>query len=274
MGYRMKALVCKEFSSTDKLVIEEQIIASPEKGQLLIDVKAMGLNFPDALIVQGKYQVKPALPFVPGSECAGIVVAVGEGVERFEVGNRVIATLPVGAFAEQCVVHEDAVMLMASNMSFEQAAGFCITYATSYYAMKQRAKLQPNETVLVLGAAGGVGVTAIQIAKAMGARVIAAASTEDKLDFACDIGADMRINYTTEDLKVRIKELTFGKGVDVIYDPVGGAYSEQAYRSIAWCGRYLVIGFAAGSIPNIPLNLPLLKAGDIMGVYWGGVGRT
>jgi len=175
-----------------------------------------------------------------------------------------------GAFAEQAVVHEAMTLPMASNMTFEQAAGFCITYATSYYALKQRAKIQKGETLLVLGAAGGVGVTAIQIGKAMGATVIAAASTEEKLDFACEVGADLRINYATENLKERIKELTGGKGADVIYDPVGGDYTEQAYRSIAWYGRHLVIGFAAGPIPKIPLNLPLLKAGDILGVFWGG----
>ena len=159
---------------------------------------------------------------------------------------------------------------MTSNMTFEQAAGFCITYATSYYGLKQRANIQPGETLLVLGAAGGVGITAIQVAKALGAKVIAAASTEDKLDFACAAGADMRINYSTENLKDKVKELTGGRGADVIYDPVGGEFSEQAYRAIAWYGRYLVIGFAAGSIPKIPLNLPLLKAGDILGVFWGG----
>jgi len=266
----MKALVCNEFGSAESLVIEDRETPAPGKGELLIDIKAAGLNFPDVLTVQGKYQITPDLPFVPGVESAGIVAAVGEGVTRFKVGDRVISTIAIGAFATACIAPEGVVIPMASNMTFEQAAGFCITYATSYYAFKQRAQLKAGETVLVLGAAGGVGITAIQIAKHMGAKVIAAASTEEKLDFACAAGADMRINYSTENLKDKIKELTGGKGADVIYDPVGGDYSEQAYRSIAWYGRYLVIGFAAGPIPKIPLNLPLLKGGDILGVFWGG----
>jgi len=266
----MKALLCKEYGTADKLVIENVPAPEPGKGEVLIDIKAAGLNFPDSLTIEGKYQVKPPLPFVPGVEAAGVVREVGEGVTRFAVGDRLICTLSTGAFAEQAVVQESMALPMASNMSFEQAAGFCITYATSYYGLKQRANIQPGETLLVLGAAGGVGITAIQVAKALGAKVIAAASTEEKLDFACAAGADMRINYSTENLKEKVKELTGGKGADVIYDPVGGEFSEQAYRSIAWYGRYLVIGFAAGTIPKIPLNLPLLKAGDIMGVFWGG----
>ena len=266
----MRALVCKEYATADNLVIEEFESPAPGKGEMLVDIKAAGLNFPDALTVQGQYQVKPPLPFVPGSEAAGVVRELGEGCTRFKVGDRVICTLPIGAFAEQAIVNEMMVLPMASNMSFEQAAGFCITYATSYYGLKQRANIQPGETLVVLGAAGGVGVTAIQIGKAMGATVIACASTEEKLDFACEVGADLRINYSEENLKEKIKELTGGKGADVIYDPVGGDYTEQAYRSIAWYGRHLVIGFAAGPIPKIPLNLPLLKAGDILGVFWGG----
>lgn len=265
----MKALVCKEFASPDELVIEERPTPQPGKGELLVDVKAAGINFPDVLMVQGKYQFKPDLPFIAGSEAAGIVASVGEGVEHYKEGDKIICNIPNGAFATQCVAPAAAVLPMASNMTFEQAAGFSITYGTSYYALKQRANLQAGETVLVLGAAGGVGVTAIQIAKAMGATVIAAASSEEKLDFATEVGADMRINYSTENLKERVKELTNGAGVDVIYDPVGGDYTEQAYRSIAWYGRYLVIGFAAGPIPKLPLNLPLLKCGDIIGVFWG-----
>ncbi len=266
----MRALVCSEYGPADKLAIVERELPAVGKGEMLVDIKAAGLNFPDSLIIEGKYQVKPPLPFVPGSEAAGVVREIGEGVTRYAVGDRVICTVPTGAFAEQAIVHEAMTLPMASNMTFEQAAGFCITYATSYYALKQRAKIQKGETLLVLGAAGGVGVTAIQIGKAMGATVIAAASTEEKLDFACEVGADLRINYATENLKERVKELTGGKGADVIYDPVGGDYTEQAYRSIAWYGRHLVIGFAAGPIPKIPLNLPLLKAGDILGVFWGG----
>ncbi len=265
----MKALVCSEFAPPEQLTLEERPDPQPGKGEVLIDVKAAGVNFPDLLIVAGKYQFKPPLPFVPGAEVAGVVAALGEGVTNFKTGDRVIATTQVGAFAEQCVVPEWGAFPMGDKMSFEQAAGFAITYGTSYYALKQQAKLQPGETVLVLGAAGGVGIATIQLAKAMGATVIAAASSEDKLDFACAAGADLRINYSTEDLKAKTKELTGGKGVDVIYDPVGGDFSEQAFRAIAWNGRHLVIGFASGPIPKLPLNLALLKGASIVGVWWG-----
>jgi NADPH2:quinone reductase len=221
------------------------------------------------LTIQGKYQFKPELPFVPGAEMAGVVTAVGEGVTSRKVGDKVIATTQIGAFAEQAVVNEHTTFEMGNTMSFEQAAGFAITYGTSYYALKQQAKIQPGETLLVLGAAGGVGIATIQIAKAMGATVIAAASTEEKLDFACKAGADLRINYSTESLKDKVKELTGGKGVDVVYDPVGGEFSEQAFRAIAWDGRFLVIGFASGPIPAMPLNLALLKGASLIGVFWG-----
>jgi NADPH2:quinone reductase len=265
----MKALVCNEFATIDKLNLEEKPAPQPAKGEVLIDVKAAGVNFPDLLTVQGKYQIKPPLPFIPGTEVAGVVTAVGESVARRKVGDKVIATTQIGGFAEQCVAPEYATIEMASSMSFPQAAGFSITYGTSYYALKQRANLQAGETVLVLGAAGGVGIATIQIAKAMGAKVIAAASSEEKLDFACEAGADMRINYSNEPLKDKIKELTGGNGADVIYDPVGGDLSEQAFRGIAWDGRFLVIGFASGPIPAIPLNLALLKGASMMGVFWG-----
>ena len=265
----MKALVCNEFATIDKLNLEEKPAPQPAKGEVLIDVKAAGVNFPDLLTVQGKYQIKPPLPFIPGTEVAGVVTAVGESVTRRKVGDKVIATTQIGGFAEQCVAPEYATIEMANSMSFPQAAGFSITYGTSYYALKQRANLQAGETVLVLGAAGGVGIATIQIAKAMGAKVIAAASSEEKLDFACEAGADMRINYSNEPLKDKIKELTGGKGADVIYDPVGGDLSEQAFRGIAWDGRFLVIGFASGPIPAIPLNLALLKGASMMGVFWG-----
>lgn len=265
----MKALVCNEFATIDKLNLEEKPAPQPGKGEVLIDVKAAGVNFPDLLTVQGKYQIKPPLPFIPGTEVAGVVTAVGESVMRRKVGDKVIATTQIGGFAEQCVAPEYATIEMANSMSFPQAAGFSITYGTSYYALKQRANLQAGETVLVLGAAGGVGIATIQIAKAMGAKVIAAASSEEKLDFACEAGADMRINYSNEPLKDKIKELTGGKGADVIYDPVGGDLSEQAFRGIAWDGRFLVIGFASGPIPAIPLNLALLKGASMMGVFWG-----
>ena len=265
----MKALVCNELGPTDNLTLEERPTPVPGKGEILVDVKAAGVNFPDVLTVQGKYQFKPELPFVPGVEVAGIVAGVGEGVTSRKVGDRVISTLPIGGFSEQCIGSEHGSFSMGETMSFEQAAGFAITYGTSYYALKQQAKIRPGETLLVLGAAGGVGIATIQIAKAMGATVIAAASTEDKLDFACEAGADLRINYSEENLKEQVKALTGGKGVDVIYDPVGGDFSEQAFRAIAWDGRFLVIGFASGPIPAIPLNLMLLKGASLVGVFWG-----
>ena len=265
----MRALVCKEFGPTENLALEEVATPTPAKGEVLLDIKATGVNFPDVLTIQGKYQFKPELPFVPGAEMAGVVTAVGEGVTSRKVGDKVIATTQTGAFAEQAVVNEHTTFEMGNTMSFEQAAGFAITYGTSYYALKQQAKIQPGETLLVLGAAGGVGIATIQIAKAMGATVIAAASTEEKLDFACEAGADLRINYSTESLKDKVKELTGGKGVDVVYDPVGGEFSEQAFRAIAWDGRFLVIGFASGPIPAMPLNLALLKGASLIGVFWG-----
>ena len=265
----MKALVCNELGPTDNLTLEERPTPVPGKGEILVDVKAAGVNFPDVLTVQGKYQFKPELPFVPGVEVAGIVAGVGEGVTSRKVGDRVISTLPIGGFSEQCIGSEHGSFSMGETMSFDQAAGFAITYGTSYYALKQQAKIRPGETILVLGAAGGVGIATIQIAKAMGATVIAAASTEDKLDFACEAGADLRINYSEENLKEQVKSLTGGKGVDVIYDPVGGDFSEQAFRAIAWDGRFLVIGFASGPIPAIPLNLMLLKGASLVGVFWG-----
>ncbi len=265
----MKALLCKQFGSVNDLVLADVDEPSPAKGEILIDVKAAGINFPDLLTIAGKYQFKPPLPFTPGVELAGVVSALGEGVTRHKVGDKVIATPQIGAFCEQCVVSEYMAMPMGASMSFEQAAGFAITYGTSYYALKQRAKLQKGETVLVLGAAGGVGIATIQLAKLMGANVIAAASSEEKLDFACDAGADLRINYSTEDLKSRVKELTGGKGANVIYDPVGGDLAEQAFRAVAWDGRFLVIGFASGPIPKMPLNLALLKGASLVGVFWG-----
>ncbi len=265
----MKALVCNEFGPAENLSLEERPAPSPGKGEILVDIKAAGVNFPDVLTVQGKYQFKPELPFVPGAEVAGIVTAVGEGVTSRKVGDKVISTLQIGGFSEQCVASEHGSFGMGETMSFEQAAGFAITYGTSYYALKQQANIQPGETLLVLGAAGGVGIATIQIAKAMGAKVIAAASSEEKLDFACEAGADLRINYSEENLKDKVKELTGGKGADVIYDPVGGDFSEQAFRAIAWDGRFLVIGFASGPIPAIPLNLMLLKGASLVGVFWG-----
>ena len=264
----MRALICDKFGSTMNLVIEDHEKLEPGYGEVLIDVRAAGVNFPDILTIEGKYQFKPTLPFIPGGEVSGVISKVGKGVTTREVGDEVFATMQIGGFAEQVVTSEHSAFLKG-GMSFEQAAGFAITYGTSYYALKQRAELKPGETVLVLGAAGGVGIACIQIAKAMGAKIIAAASTEEKLDFACEAGADLRVNYSSENLKETVKEVTEGKGVDIIYDPVGGDLAEQAFRAVAWDGRFLVIGFASGLIPRMPLNLALLKGASLVGVFWG-----
>jgi NADPH2:quinone reductase len=266
----MKALVCKELGLADKLELVGDW-ADPEVGEhdVLIEVKAAGLNFPDVLIIQGKYQIQPELPFIPGAECSGVVTAVGANVTRYKVGDRVLSMGASGAFCEKIAANEYAVFPMPQSLSFEQAAGISITYFTSYYALKQRANIQPGETLLVLGAAGGVGTTAIELGKLMGARVIAAASSQEKLALCKQLGADEVINYNEVSLKDAVKELTGGKGVDVVYDPVGGDYAEPAIRSMAWNGRYLVIGFASGPIPKIPLNLALLKGCSLVGVFWG-----
>lgn len=266
----MKAIVCKELGLADKLELVNDW-PTPELGpkDVLIDVKAAGLNYPDCLIIQGKYQVQPALPFIPGGECSGVVTAVGSDVQRLKVGDKVISMAQTGAFSETIASHEAAVFPMPEGLSFEQAAGVSITYFTSYHALKQRADIQPGETLLVMGAAGGVGTTAIELGKLMGAKVIAAASSDEKLELCKKLGADELINYSEVGLKDALKELTGGKGVDVVYDPVGGDYSEAAVRSMAWNGRYLVIGFASGPIPKIPLNLTLLKGCALVGVFWG-----
>ncbi len=266
----MKAVVCKEHGLPDKLVLASDW-PEPSLGDhdVLIDVKAAGLNFPDVLIIQGKYQYQPEMPFIPGGECAGVVAAVGAKVSRFNVGDKVISAGSTGAFCQRVAVNENAAFPMPGGLSFEQAAGVCITYFTSYYALKQRANLQPGETLLVLGAAGGVGTSAIELGKHFGAKVIAAASTDEKLALCKQLGADEVINYSTTSLKDAIKALTGGKGVDVVYDPVGGELAEQAIRGMAWNGRFLVIGFASGPIPKIPLNLALLKGCSIVGVFWG-----
>lgn len=265
----MRALICNAYGPPDSLVIEERPTPAPGDGQILVDVHAAGINFPDILVIAGQYQVKTEPPFVPGNEAAGVVSAVGNNVTRFKVGDKVIVMPRGGAFAEQCVADELLSMPLPEGLDFEQAAGFSVTYGTSYHALKQSAGLQPGETVLVLGAAGGVGITAVEIARAMGARVIAAASTDEKLAFAKAAGADDLINYTDQPLKDTVKSLTDGSGVDVVYDPVGGDLAEQAYRALAWHGRYLVIGFAAGDIPSFPLNIALLKEASIIGVWWG-----
>jgi NADPH:quinone reductase len=265
----MKAVLCKIFGPPDSLVIEDIEPLKPGKGQVVISVKACGVNFPDTLIIQGKYQSRPPFPFIPGSEVAGIVKEVGEGVDTVNVGDRVIAFTGVGGFAEEVIADAPRLIPMPRNMDFITASAFVLTYGTSHHALKDRAQLKPGETLLVLGAAGGVGLAAVEIGKVMGAHVIAAASSDEKLEICKQHGADEVINYTSEDLKERIKQLTGGKGVDVAFDPVGGDYAEPVLRSMAWGGRFLVIGFAAGDIPRIPLNLPLLKVYSIVGVFWG-----
>lgn len=263
----MRAVLCKALGAP--LVVEEIMTPEPGPGQVRVAVRAAGVNFPDTLIVEGKYQFKPDLPFSPGGEVAGVVEALGEGVTNVAVGDRVIAFTIFGGFAEAVCVDARALVPMPDDLPFEIAGGLVLAYGTTLHALRDRADLQSGETLLVLGAAGGVGLSAVEIGKAMGARVIAAASSDAKLATCREHGADLTINYATEDLKSRIKELTDGQGADVIYDPVGGDFAEPALRSIAWEGRYLVVGFAAGDIPSIPLNLALLKGCQIVGVFWG-----
>jgi NADPH2:quinone reductase len=269
----MKAILCKAWGLPDTLVVEELPDVSPGPGQVAIDVQAAGVNFPDVLIIQNKYQFKPELPFTPGSELAGIVRAVGDGVTQVKVGDKVLVFVSQGAFAQQIVVPAQTVMPMPPGLDFDTAAAVTLTYGTSHHAVVDRAQLKAGETMLVLGAAGGVGLAAIEIGKALGARVIAAASTDDKLEICKDHGADATINYSKEDLREAIKAATAGKGPDVIYDPVGGIYAEPAFRSIGWRGRYLVVGFANGEIPKLPLNLALLKGASLVGVFWGEFAR-
>ncbi|MDY7538052.1 NADPH:quinone oxidoreductase family protein [Undibacterium sp. RTI2.1] len=265
----MKAVLCKAWGLPDTLVVEELPDLVASAGQVVIDVKAAGVNFPDVLIIQNKYQFKPELPFTPGSELSGVVRAVGDGVSNIKVGDKVIAFIGHSAFAQQVVAPAQAVMPMPLGMDFDTAAAITLTYGTSHHAVVDRAQLKAGETMLVLGAAGGVGLAAIEIGKALGARVIAAASSDEKLAICKEHGADLTINYSTQDLREAIKAATDGKGPDVIYDPVGGIYAEPAFRSIAWRGRYLVVGFANGEIPKLPLNLTLLKGASLVGVFWG-----
>jgi len=269
----MHAWLCENPTGVDALQWKELPTPAPKAGEVLIEIKAASLNFPDLLIVQNKYQMKPALPFVPGSEYAGIVAAVGEGVTQLKVGQSVACLSGTGGFGTHTIAPAAQCMPLPPGFPHVDAAAFIMIYATSYHALVDRGQLKAGETVLVLGAAGGVGTSAIQIAKGMGARVIAAASTDEKCELCKSIGADATINYTRQDLREAVKELTGGKGPDVIYDPVGGDLAEPAFRSIAWRGRYLVIGFAAGPIPSLPLNLPLLKGASIVGVFWGSFSR-
>ena len=265
----MRAVLCKTFGPPESLVVEDVPSPQPGPGEVVITVKAASVNFPDVLIIQDKYQVKPPLPFSPGSEVAGFVKAIGEGVTGVQPGDRVMAFTTYGGFAEEVKTEARRLLPLPQGMDFATAAAFGLTYATSDFALRDRGAVKAGETVLVLGAAGGVGIAAIEISKALGARVIACASSDDKLAVCRQHGADDTINYTAEDLRERIKQLTGGKGPDVVYDPVGGQYTELALRSIAWRGRLLVVGFAAGDIPKIPLNLTLLKGCSIVGVFWG-----
>ena len=265
----MKAVLCKEYGPPESLVIEDIPSPRPGKGQVVITVKACGVNFPDTLIIEGKYQFKPALPFSPGGEVSGIVKELGEGVNTVKVGDRVIAFTGWGGFAEEVVTEAAKLIPIPGDIDFATAASFTLVFGTAHHALKDRAHIKPGEILLVLGAAGGVGLASVELGKLMGARVIAAASSDEKLEVCKQHGADDVINYTNEDLRERVKTLTGGNGVDVIVDPLGGNYSEPALRSIAWNGRFLVIGFAAGDIPRIPLNLTLLKGCSIVGVFWG-----
>lgn len=265
----MRALVCTALGSTDDLVIEERADPTPGAGEVVVDVHAAGINFPDILVIAGKYQDKAEPPFVPGNEAAGVISAVGEGIGHLSVGDRVIAMPRGGAFAEKLTIDARQVAPLPPALDFETGAGFGVTYGTSYHALKQCANLKAGETVLVLGAAGGVGIAAVEIARAMGATVIAAASTSDKLDYARRAGAHEGIDYTTSGLKDAVRALTDGKGVDVVVDPVGGDAALEAYRALGWHGRHLVIGFAAGDIPAFPANLALLKEASVVGVWWG-----
>jgi len=273
----MRALQCTELGGPDKLEINEVESPSAISGHVVIDVKSGSINFPDVLMIQGLYQYQPPLPFTPGGESAGIISEIGDGVTKFKVGDKVFAMTGTGAFAEKILAHENSCTLIPDSMDYDSAAALSMTYGTSLYALKQRAKIQPGETLLVLGASGGVGIAAIELGKAMGARVIAAASTQDKIDMCMAHGADEGFIYPSgnldreqqKQLSNKIKELTGGMGANVVYDPIGDSYAEPCLRATAWEGRYLVIGFAAGEIPKIPLNITLLKGCQIVGVFWG-----
>ena len=269
----MKAVVCEKYGPPDSLVVKDLPSPRAGAGEVVIAVKAASVNFPDVLIIENKYQFKPPLPFSPGSELSGVIKEVGEGVSSWKAGDRVLAFTTYGAFAEEVKVEASRLFPLPKKMSFEEGAAFVLTYGTSDHALRDRGALAAGETLLVLGAAGGVGVAAIEIGKALGARVIACASSDDKLAVCREHGADATINYASEDLRERIKALTEGRGPDVVYDSVGGPYTEPAFRSIAWRGRLLVVGFAAGEIPKLPLNLALLKGASVVGVFWGDFGR-
>jgi len=269
----MHAWLCENPVGAEALTWKELPTPAPQSGEVLVEIKAASLNFPDLLIVQNKYQMKPALPFVPGSEFAGVVQAVGDGVQHLRPGQRIACLSGTGGFGTHVVVNARACVPLTDGFTMVDAAAFIMTYATSHHALVDRAGLRSGETVLVLGAAGGVGTAAIQIAKTVGAKVIAAASTDDKCALCKTLGADHTINYSIQNLRETLKALTGGNGPDVVCDPVGGDFAEPAFRSIAWRGRYLVVGFAAGPIPALPWNLALLKGASIVGVFWGDYAR-
>jgi NADPH2:quinone reductase len=265
----MKAVLCRSFGGPETLVLDDVPMPEPGAGEALVRVRLAALNFFDTLIIENKYQLKPPLPFSPGAEFCGTVEALGPGAEGLAVGERVIGSIGHGACREYATARADRLTRVPEGVSDEQAAGLTITYGTSLHALKDRAQVRPGETLAVLGAAGGVGLAAVEIGRLMGARVIACASSDDKLAVAREHGADETLNYAAENLREGLRRLTGSQGVDVLYDPVGGDLSEPALRSMAWKGRYLVIGFAGGGIPKIPLNLVLLKGCDVQGVFWG-----
>lgn len=269
----MKAIVCEQFASVDALQYQEVADPVPGKGQVLVDVKAIGVNYPDGLLVQGLYQMKPPFPFIPGMEVAGVIRALGDGVTHLRVGQRIVAVPGLSAYAEKVVVDSTAVMPLPDAISDEEAAGLVTAHATAHHALKQRAHLQPGEWLVVTGAAGGTGLAAVQIGKAMGARVVAVCSSQEKLDIAKANGADVLINYRESDLKSELKRLNGGLGVDVVYDVVGGGAFDACSRSMAWNGRLLVVGFASGQIPQFPVNLALVKGYSVVGVFWGNFTR-
>ncbi|MEX2556467.1 MAG: NADPH:quinone oxidoreductase family protein [Actinomycetota bacterium] len=264
----MRAVLCREFGPPSSLVVEDVPSPEPGPGQVVVTVKACGVNFPDTLMIEGRYQFKPPMPFSPGGEVAGVVARVGEGVTSVRPGDRVIAVTGYGGFAEEVVTDAERLVPLPDGMDFPAGSALLFTYGTAQYALRDRAALKAGETLLVLGAAGGTGLAAVEVGSVIGARVIAVASSEEKLELCRERGAAETINYATEDLRTRIKDLTGGAGVDVAFDPVGGEHAEAAVRGMAWDGRYLVIGFVAG-IPSVPLNLILLKSCSVIGVFWG-----
>jgi NADPH:quinone reductase len=270
----VRAVLVKAYGEPDQFVIEDVPAKRPGPGQVVIEVKACGVNFLDSLMIAGKYQTKPPLPMTPGAEVSGVVKEAGAGVAGFPPGTRVLATPGYGGYAEELAVDASRVFPLPQAMDFATAAAFPIAYATSHHALKDRARLKAGETLLVLGAAGGVGLTAVEIGRILGARVIACASSEAKLALCREYGADALINYSSPELREQVRALTGGAGVDVVYDPVGGEHAEPALRSLGFGGRYLVIGFASGTIPKIPLNLVLLKTTSIVGVFWGAYAQA